>query len=135
MTFAIFWILFAVAVGIFASNRGRSGFGWFLLSVLISPLLGLLFCAVSKNLNERQLAAVASARTHRKCPACAEFVLPEATVCKHCRSPLSADTGFVQNQVTARKEAEAKETTNLITGIIFVVALFAAAGMISRCGG
>jgi len=135
MTVAIFWLLFAVAVGIFASNRGRSGIGWFFLSVLISPLLGLIFCAVFKNLNEPSLAATPSEKTHRKCPLCAEFVLPEATICKHCRSPLPGDANYHVRQVAAQKESEARETTSLITGIVFVVVLFAAAGMISKCSG
>lgn len=33
------WIVFALIVGAGASNRGRSGFGWFLLALILSPLL------------------------------------------------------------------------------------------------
>lgn len=48
------WIVLSIAAGVFASNhRNRSGFGWFLLSLLISPLLGFVFVAVSKKLPER----------------------------------------------------------------------------------
>ena len=36
------WFVLAVVVGVIASNRGRSGFGWFVLSALISPLIGLI---------------------------------------------------------------------------------------------
>jgi hypothetical protein len=43
MIIFLFWIGFAVIVGIAASHRGRSGLGWGLLAILISPLLaGLL---------------------------------------------------------------------------------------------
>lgn len=39
----LFWIGFAIVVGVAASNRGRNGAGWGLLAILISPLLaGLL---------------------------------------------------------------------------------------------
>jgi len=42
-----FWFMFAIIVGIAANTRGRSGFGWFLLAVVISPLLaGLLVLAL-----------------------------------------------------------------------------------------
>ena len=51
MEFVLFWIAFSVAVGFFASNyRNRPGFGWFMLSLVISPLLGFVFAAVSKTL-------------------------------------------------------------------------------------
>ena len=47
----IFWLAFAIAVGMFASiRRQRSGLGWFLLALFISPLLAIIFVAI---LNER----------------------------------------------------------------------------------
>jgi len=40
------WVFFAVVIGYAAFRRGRSGFGWFLLGILISPLLaGFLLLA------------------------------------------------------------------------------------------
>lgn len=49
----ILWVALSIAVGLFASNyRNRSGFGWFVLSLLISPLLGFVFAAVSRSLGE-----------------------------------------------------------------------------------
>ena len=127
----VFWVLFAVAVGVFASNRGRNGFAWFVLSVLISPLLGLLFCAVAKDLSRAPGADQPSAATHVKCPACAEFVLPEAKVCKHCGGPLVPPSRTPQQEAA---ETQATETTKYIMGVVFVVALFAVAGMLSRNG-
>ena len=45
----LFWVVGAIVVGIVANNKGRSGFGWFVLGLLISPLLaGLLVLAVSR---------------------------------------------------------------------------------------
>jgi len=42
----LFYLIFCFAVGFIASQRGRSGFGWFLLSVLISPLLAVIIVAL-----------------------------------------------------------------------------------------
>ena len=51
--FFILWFALSIAVGMFASNyRQRSGLGWFVLSLVISPLLGFVFAAVSKPLAE-----------------------------------------------------------------------------------
>src|SRR5262249_3326774 len=33
------WLAIAVAVGVAASMRGRGGFGWFLICLLVSPLI------------------------------------------------------------------------------------------------
>ena len=43
---AFLWFVFAFVVAAGARNRGRSGMGWFILSVIISPLfagIALLF--------------------------------------------------------------------------------------------
>ena len=40
------WFICSVLVAVFASNRNRSGFGWFLLSLFISPLITLIFLAI-----------------------------------------------------------------------------------------
>ena len=39
LTALVFWFIFALAVGFIADARGRSGFGWFFLAILISPLI------------------------------------------------------------------------------------------------
>jgi hypothetical protein len=81
------WFLLAVVIGIGASGRGRSGFGWFLLSLLLSPLIGFVLLVLLPPLNGQQSTAP-SPQTHVKCPDCAELVLAEARVCKHCGAKL-----------------------------------------------
>lgn len=78
----LFWFIFAIVVGVFASGRGRSFFGWFLLSLFITPVLTLLLVLALKNLKEA--ANEPNAKTHVKCPDCRELVLKDARVCKHC---------------------------------------------------
>ena len=62
------WIIFAVIIGIAASSRGRNGIGWFLISVLLSPLLGLLLLIAlpRQDAEARAIAAMAmgAARPH-----------------------------------------------------------------------
>ncbi len=132
MGVAFFWFAGALVVGVFAENRGRSGPGWFALSLLISPILGFLFVAVSKNLDPAKNPTLPSAATHRKCPACAELILPEAVVCKHCGQEVKADPGHYYRADLAAKDAEAKKQIKLIMGFAVVVALILAAGMFGK---
>jgi len=81
------WFVFAIAVGAYGSSKGRSGFGWFLLSMLLSPLLGFIFCAVADDLKHPK-ETVPTEKTHVRCPDCREWVLPDARKCKHCGTAL-----------------------------------------------
>jgi hypothetical protein len=46
-----FWIGGAVATGAFAHvRRNRNAFGWFLLALLISPLLAFAFCDILREI-------------------------------------------------------------------------------------
>ena len=82
MEIAFFWILFSVVIAIGAGSRGRSGIGWFFLSLIFSPLLALILLLLLPSL--RQDASAPTPETHVKCPDCRELVLNEARVCKHC---------------------------------------------------
>ena len=46
MDIVIFWIILSIIAGVFAGTKGRSGFGWFLISCLLSPVIGLLLIAI-----------------------------------------------------------------------------------------
>jgi len=47
--FFLSWMFFAVAVGMFASiRRNRSGLGWSILAVIISPLFAFILIAILK---------------------------------------------------------------------------------------
>src|ERR1700687_1332534 len=42
----IIWLVLSVLVGLWASRKGRSGFGFFLLAVIISPLVAGLIVLI-----------------------------------------------------------------------------------------
>jgi hypothetical protein len=85
------WIALSIAVGVWASKKGRSGFGWFVFSTLLSPLIGAVFVAIaSDNSQEAQEKAV-SHITHVRCPDCRELVRKDARKCKHCGTKLIPD--------------------------------------------
>jgi len=54
----ILYIIFCIIVGSAASNRGRSGFGYFILSLIISPLITFIILLVlgeNKNIREKRI--------------------------------------------------------------------------------
>jgi hypothetical protein len=72
MEFIIFWIFLSLLVGIFASFKKRIGPLWFLLSLIISPLITFIILLVSGP----------PGRILKKCPKCAEKVKKEAKICR-----------------------------------------------------
>jgi hypothetical protein len=97
-----FWFIFAIVVGVVASSRGRSGFGWFLLAMVISPLLGIILVALLPSLKDAP-----NSDTHAKCAMCAEPILKEAIKCKHC--------GHVHTQSAADTERAARVNPPVVT--------------------
>jgi len=71
-------ILFGVAVAIIARAKGRSWLLWGCIGLLIGPF-GLIVALI---------ASVPRRRVLDRCPACAEPIRYEATVCRHCHSAL-----------------------------------------------
>lgn len=68
---AALWILLALAVGILASREfGRSGVGWFVLALILTPLAGLLLFILPAR--------------RQPCPCCAEPIQANATLCRFC---------------------------------------------------
>lgn len=116
MLYFLLWIGLSVAVGMLATQRNRGSGTWFLVSVLFSPLLGVIFLFASPNLKTSTEAAEQANRV--KCPACAEWVQPEASVCKHCGGALVPDPGFAYRAQLERETTTkaAQDSLNLKVG-------------------
>jgi hypothetical protein len=46
MELFLFWFILSIVVGVFAGSKNRSGFGWFVLSLFISPIITLILLAI-----------------------------------------------------------------------------------------
>ena len=79
MEIFIIWLILAVVAGWIAANKKRSGFGVFLLSVLLSPLVGLIVAFAM------QPGEIKVSDPTNRSPHCAEIIKREANVCRYCR--------------------------------------------------
>jgi hypothetical protein len=76
-----FWMLLGGAIGAAAAQKkGFSVGGGVAGGLLLGPFAVLMF----------GVSGVSQSNERRKCPACAEWVLRAATVCKHCGRDLPA---------------------------------------------
>lgn len=104
----VIYIAASALTGIIASNKGRSGVSIFLLSLVFSPLIGLLTALViSTNTREMDLKKIKS-REFRRCPFCAELVRPEAIICRYCSNQLEQESSsdienFAELEITQER--------------------------------
>lgn len=89
ITISLSWLIFAVVVGVAANARGRSGFGWFLIALLVSPLVALILVLVMRKI-EPPVAQPKISTDERPCPFCAETIKKAAIKCRHCGSDVPA---------------------------------------------
>jgi hypothetical protein len=129
MEIFLFWLGIAIITGIAAASRGRSGFGWFLLGCIFSILA---FLAVLVMPSRKGDPNAPTPETHVRCPECAELVLAEAKVCKHCGVKLVPNQNHRAMVAQEQKSAANEETKNLVIGVAFVAAIIGIAVAISK---
>lgn len=73
MEIFLLWLLLSVLVAVFANNRGKSGILYFVLSVILSPLISFL------------IALIAGDSSKKKCFNCGQSIHISANVCPFCK--------------------------------------------------
>jgi hypothetical protein len=91
-----------------AKKKGRRGGGYFLLSLLLSPLVGILAALVAAPNEQKVERDRIASGTERKCPHCAEVIKAEAKVCRFCGRDVSPAEAAVTTPHEATGESRFK---------------------------
>ncbi|ODN70220.1 zinc ribbon domain-containing protein [Methylobrevis pamukkalensis] len=78
------WLGFSFLVGSFAQRRGRSFGAWMIVSLLFSPLVGVIIVLLLSPIAEKTEPAIQHPEAFKLCPRCAESVKRAALVCRFC---------------------------------------------------
>ncbi len=102
MELFVIWLGGSFLAGWIAGNKGRSGAGFFFLSILLSPLIGLIAAIAAPSLIKDPESP--GIKTHRRCPECKELIRKDATKCKHCASDVEPEQADTSNDKHAPQE-------------------------------
>lgn len=105
MEIFLLWLVLSILVAVFANNRGKSGILYFILSVILSPLLSFL------------IALIAGDSSKKKCFNCGQNIDISAKVCPFCKvdmnilSNTKKDSKIIKVNESLSKLVLDKETT------------------------
>lgn len=125
MDLLLLYIFLCIIVGAWAGGLGRNGFGWFVLTLIISPLFAAIaLLIVGRPANSAINRVVVESPDYNgddyvDCPECAEPVRHAARRCRHCGAAL---TPTIPDQTQSKKVPMSDMTIRQVA--LVVIGLF-----------
>ena len=102
-TAGVLWLALAFLIGGLAANRNRSRTSWVWLAILFSPLLMAIVLyslpAVHVEVNKDSTSGafgIIQGKEVVRCPFCAEYINPLATVCRYCSRDVASEIAHLK---------------------------------------
>ena len=106
------WVLFGIACAVIATNKGRSGGGWFVLGFLLGPFGLILVLVVPKNQEAIDNESIQSGEMKR-CPYCAELIKMAAIKCRYCGEDLPENQPQDSSNTATEKLADVQQDVQI----------------------
>ena len=111
MGIIVVWVALCFVAGAIASKKGRSSVGFFFLSLVLSPLIGIIAALIAKPNEEKVEKSKIAEGNSKKCPFCAEIIKAEAKVCRYCGRELAKadEVDWIVKKYSQKEENGATE--------------------------